>query len=76
MDKKKFNTAHRRAKKAENEMVTQCGIMAGILQDFFDEEIEVLFQPGDGFVVLHGMMENTPVDDVIIAIQKDVDAFR
>ncbi|WP_159522913.1 hypothetical protein [Sunxiuqinia indica] len=80
MDKRKFSTALRRAKKAESQLHGQCEIMASMLQEFFDDEITVLFQESDGFVVLHSDKNwdsaNTPIKEVISAIEKDKDAFR
>lgn len=80
MNLRALNTAHRRAAKAEREQHIQCENMASELQEFFDHEITVLFQEGDGFVVLHNDKEfencNTPVEEVVAAVLKDKDAFR
>ena len=61
-------------------MHSQCETMALMLQEFFDEEITVLWQESDGFVVLHDMGNeknlNTPVFEVIDAVKKDLNAFR
>lgn len=80
MNLRALNTAHRRAARAEREQHAQCEIMAAELQEFFDHEITVLFQESDGFVVLHNDDQfencNTPVNEVVAAVKKDINAFR
>ena len=80
MNLRVFNTAHRRAVRAESEQCMQCEIMATELQEFFDEEITVFYQESDGFVVLYEIQSNQNlnmhVDDVVAAVKKDANAFR
>jgi hypothetical protein len=80
MNLRALNTAHRRAAKAAREQHAQCEIMAAELQEFFDEDISVLYQESDGFVILHSTNDeknlNTHIDDVVAAIKKDPNAFR
>lgn len=77
MDKRKFAGAHRRAKNHLLKLDGACAEMAIMLQPYFDEEVHVLHQESDGFVVLHGENDwNTNVHDVIAAIEKDPDFFK
>jgi len=76
MDTRTFQTALRRARKAERELHTQCSILTEMLQPFFSEEISVLFQPSDGIVVLHDDANlNTQIEEVFNEITNDLNAF-
>ena len=76
MNLRRFNSAHNKAVKANLHVDSQCGVMASELQEFFNEEIAVLYQSGDGFVVLHDGHQNTPVYDVITAVRKDKNTYQ
>jgi hypothetical protein len=51
--KNKIETALKKANKAEQELNSRCGVLAALLQPQFEEEITVLYQSGDGFVVCY-----------------------
>jgi hypothetical protein len=79
---KNINKLLKDAEKARSKMESACGQIASNLQPFFDEEISVDFQPGDGFVVIweneskHFAPHNIPVEDVVNKIKKDILAFK
>lgn len=51
--KKKIETALKRGDKAEQSLNSACGQMADLLQEFFEDDITVLYQQGDGFVICY-----------------------
>lgn len=61
---------------AKGQMDSACGNISRILQPFFNAEISVDFQPGDGFVVIwedgcFSAPNNKTVEDVILQINDD-----
>ena len=53
MDKKKFSAALKKAQKCESMLKHACSDLEFIFQPYFSDEISVLYQPADGFVILH-----------------------
>jgi len=78
MNETNFKKALKKAEKAEIQLNSACGDMAIILQPYFPDEISVLYQEADGFVVLHntdtqGLQSNlnTPVIEVVENVKED-----
>jgi len=83
MDQNKLNTALKKAGKAEGELKAACDDIVNLFQPYFDEEIEVLHQMSDGFVILYNIdfegIHSNLNDSVIHAlenIKKDKDYYR
>lgn len=75
--KKELSKAIKYARKSHN----ACGVIASELQPFFDYEIAVFEQPGDGFVIEYEANDglaphNIPVLKAVEALKKDPDAYR
>lgn len=79
-----FKKALKKAKNAENELDTACADMANYFESYFDDEITVLYQAADGFVILHNTenedknhnCENESVEEAFKNIQKDKDYYK
>lgn len=81
MDKKLINKQLKLAVKAENAMHNACGGIASDLQPYFDYDISVFHQEGDGFVVMWDEDDNNApisetVENVVETIEKDPDHYR
>ena len=83
MDKKKFEIALKKAHKYESKLKSACSDLEILFKPFFREEIEVFYQPSDGFVILHdidcsvstGANKNTGVKEAIKNISKDANFY-
>lgn len=53
MEKRKFIDALKRAYRCEANLKNACADLEIMFQPYFSDEISVLFQPSDGFVILH-----------------------
>lgn len=81
MKKSEFNRQLRLAKNAESKMYSACGSLAEMFQPFFNEEISVLSQPDDGFVIMYDQDNsyapvNEPVNEAFENIKNDQDYYK
>lgn len=81
MDKKLINRQLKLASKGESLMSNACGEIAIELQSYFDFDISVFFDEGDGFVVLWDAEDgnvpiNEAVEEVVKWIEKDPDHYK
>jgi len=83
MNKKEFNKELAKAENAESKMSIACGSLACMFESYFDGEIDVLHQMGDGFVILYNMEGsglhdnlNEPVKNAFENIKKDKDYYK
>lgn len=84
MEKRKFNSTLRRAIRLENQLNGACDDLADMFQPYFDDDISVLYQSSDGFVILHNLDVddksntnlNTGVKEAFDIISKDENHFR
>ena len=73
MKKTKYDILKKRCMRAESNLTMATERMALELQPYFNEEINVLYQISDGFVVLLVHSEgadNLPIDEVFKTINK------
>lgn len=81
MDIKLINKQLKLAIKSESVMHSACGAIASNLQPYFDCDISVFNQRGEGFVVLWdaedgNVPNNDRVEDVVERIAKSPDHYR
>lgn len=83
MNKRKLESALKKANTAESRLKGACDEMVEIFQPYFDCEIDVLHQMGDGFVVLYNTDTNgnssnlnDPVKDVFENLKIDINHYR
>ena len=64
MNKRQFES---KLKKAESSLNGACANLANLFQPYFDIEIHVLYQSGDGFVILYetGNVQQAPVNEAV-----------
>jgi hypothetical protein len=82
--KRKFNALLNNAKKAIMKLKSKEDDLLMFLQPYFNEEIAVLYQESDGFVVLFNMDNedrnhsnlNSGVEEVFENIQKDKNFYK
>ena len=53
MTNKEFQSALKKAYKCEQKLKSACVDLENIFQPYFNDEITVLYQNSDGFVILH-----------------------
>ena len=83
MNKNEFKKALKRGVTAESNISNACADMAIFFEPYFDCEIAVLHQMGDGFVILYNMDRhdnqanlNEPVINAFENIKEDEDYYR
>ena len=83
MNKRKLESALKRARIAESKLKSACDDIAEIFQHYFDCDIDVIHQVGDGFVVLYNTDTNgndsnlnDPVDNVFENLKIDPNHYR
>lgn len=82
--KTKFNKLLNQAKKAIIQLKSKEDSLAELFQPYFDDEISVLYQESDGFVVLHNTdcedknysNLNPGIKEVFENIQKDKNFYK
>ena len=83
MNKRELEKALKKATKAESELKSACDDIATIFEPYFDCEIDILHQMGDGFVVLYNTDTNgnnsnlnDPLKDVFENLKIDINHYR
>ena len=83
MNKRKLESALKRAGTAESKLKSACADIAEIFQHYFDCDIDVIHQMGDGFVVLYNTDTNgnnsnlnDPVNEVFENLKLDINHYR
>ena len=83
MNEKDLQKALKKGKKAERELKSACEDMATIFEPYFDCEIDVLHQLGDGFVILYNTdingnnsNLNDPVIDAFENLKININHYR
>lgn len=82
MDIRKIKELHKKAHKLESQLKSVCDSIAKEFQPFFPDDIDVFYQPSDGFVILHNIdsqtnysNRNTSINEVIENIIKNKDYY-
>ena len=83
MNRNELNKALKRGVNAKSKLSKACSDMATFFEPYFDCEIEVLHQMGDGFVILYNIDRhdnqanlNEPVISAFENIRKNKDYYR
>lgn len=82
--RKEFNKLLKNAENALSKLQSKQDDLCIFFQPYFDEEISVLYQDSDGFVILHNQdfidksrsNLNTPVKEVFENIKKDKNFYK
>lgn len=81
MNLKDFNKTVKKANKALGELNNYCGSLSMMFQPYFNEEISVMYQMGDGFVVVYetdcfSAPKNDPIEEVFNNIKSDKNFYK